>query len=788
MRSSPLFASLVLLILSLTFVQAVDLRLVVDYGGKRYPVVDMRKASAVIVNDGVKQLLREPSFALEGSEVPSLKIGYSPLFYTVDRRRAQQVAGRQGPEPHRYVVGVNLLLDPEDSPVWSEEDIRDVWPAGDLQSPDATWIVAWWDRTTASWADVAAVARYTSLHELVLEISEEELSGRPVILLWKNGRFIAPKTYANAEENTLFARLQKGLIPLEEELDGAPAVDSRGYHWIQYAASWGELSWIEKWRDRIFDESVARSRNAYPLVLAGMHGHAGVVTTLLESGYEASREDDVGFDTGHAAAKSGHPDVIKTLLDAGYSPRSRARDGLYEPIHLALEYNHDDVFGLLRASDVPLRRFNVSLRDQLLAYHAAQGNPEIVGYILSRKADPNAMVSTRSILSHAVIGGNLAVLSTLLAAGADPNAPVKDSPLATACYFNNMEMTRMLLEAGADPNPDPSLGSHPLRFAVLHGNRALLRLLLDHGAEPEAVAKADDPLGLVETAAAIGNRDIVSELFAAGARCHFSEDLADEMLILAMHHDVLEMAVLAFEACVSPDFKFYDTYNLNWVAQHYGATAVSDWFQEAGYADSTAPDNLVSPAELDTRPTVVSGILPPYTEELFLRYGNLEDRILLLVDEEGIPRFPRSRTRSLPPPIALELFLSYLPQWRFSPGMVDGKPVKSIVSLPLSFTFEPEPLEGLEMSQVTVPPQRRRAEAPRYPVPLKQAHVTGTVKIHFLITREGKVKHPRILRSPHPLFSHSTMEAVRKWEFSPATLDGKPVSVWARQEIPFSLR
>ena len=61
------------------------------------------------------------------------------------------------------------------------------------------------------------------------------------------------------------------------------------------------------------------------------------------------------------------------------------------------------------------------------------------------------------------------------------------SPLILACYNNNVEVTRFLIEHGADVNGDSKMGT-PIMAAVVKNNREIINLLLEKDVD---VSKGD---------------------------------------------------------------------------------------------------------------------------------------------------------------------------------------------------------------------------------------------------------------------------------------------------------
>ena len=65
---------------------------------------------------------------------------------------------------------------------------------------------------------------------------------------------------------------------------------------------------------------------------------------------------------------------------------------------------------------------------------------------------------------------------------------------------------------------------------------------------------------------------------------------------------------------------------------------------------------------------------------------------------------------------------------------------------------------------------------PGFPMKAERAHVEGFVIIKFLVTRDGKVENPVVLESvPQDYFEAAALNALKKYEFKPATEYGIPV-------------
>jgi TonB family protein len=60
---------------------------------------------------------------------------------------------------------------------------------------------------------------------------------------------------------------------------------------------------------------------------------------------------------------------------------------------------------------------------------------------------------------------------------------------------------------------------------------------------------------------------------------------------------------------------------------------------------------------------------------------------------------------------------------------------------------------------------------PAYPPQARKSHVQGMVNIQALINENGEVKGPQLI-SGNPLLAVAAIEAVRKWRYQPACIEG----------------
>src|ERR1700722_2918764 len=75
---------------------------------------------------------------------------------------------------------------------------------------------------------------------------------------------------------------------------------------------------------------------------------------------------------------------------------------------------------------------------------------------------------------------------------------------------------------------------------------------------------------------------------------------------------------------------------------------------------------------------------------------------------------------------------------------------------------------------------------PAYPNIAKTAHVSGTVTLHAIISKDGSIEKLEYVSGPALLMT-SAITAVREWKYKPTMLNGEPVEVDTTVQVVFSL-
>lgn len=79
-----------------------------------------------------------------------------------------------------------------------------------------------------------------------------------------------------------------------------------------------------------------------------------------------------------------------------------------------------------------------------------------------------------------------------------------------------------------------------------------------------------------------------------------------------------------------------------------------------------------------------------------------------------------------------------------------------------------------------------RQVQPTYPQIAKTAHVSGTIVLHAIISKDGSISELTYVSGP-PLLMRNAMDAVRQWRYKPTMLNGEPVEVDTTISVVFTL-
>jgi ankyrin repeat protein len=213
--------------------------------------------------------------------------------------------------------------------------------------------------------------------------------------------------------------------------------------------------------------------------------------------------------TLHDAVARGDIETLTRLLEAGgdvYQRDEKDRSLLFlavreavplAVVHLLLDHGADVNERSGRMGLTPLMAAASLVADADVS--SGDTSSSLVRLLLARGADVNALATNGAgALARAVVAGNETMVRLLLDAGADPKggvlAPANTAPLWAAVALKQRSLVALLISRGADVNTGNSVIGTPFTIAVTGGDVEIARLLLEAGADPNRPSLVNLPL------------------------------------------------------------------------------------------------------------------------------------------------------------------------------------------------------------------------------------------------------------------------------------------------------
>jgi ankyrin repeat protein len=253
---------------------------------------------------------------------------------------------------------------------------------------------------------------------------------------------------------------------------------------------------------------------------AAMRGDREAVRSALARKADVNAAQIDGSTALHWAVERDDVEIVDLLIRAGARVTARTREGV-APLQLAATNGNGPMIDRLLKAGADSNAALTPAGDSALMMAARTGKTDAIRVLLEAGANVNAKESWggTTALMWAVSEGHAEAARTLIAAGADLNArsnyvaaangrgfegrtPLASSadakpvefasgwltPLMLAAREGNVELTTILVTAGADVNAVAGDGKTALAMAIFNGNYEAASLLVDNKAD---VNKAD---------------------------------------------------------------------------------------------------------------------------------------------------------------------------------------------------------------------------------------------------------------------------------------------------------
>ena len=137
--------------------------------------------------------------------------------------------------------------------------------------------------------------------------------------------------------------------------------------------------------------------------------------------------------------------------------------------------------------------------------------------------------------------------------------------------------------------------------------------------------------------------------------------------------------------------------------------------------------------------------------------------------------------------------MRFLPTLTLAPWFLLGCSSLRAQDPPQSPTQEPTPniADAPKPSRIRIAGNVAAAQImhrvqPIYPPLARQTRISGTVRLHVVLSTEGIVKSIEVV-SGHPLLLQSALDAVRQWRYQPTLLSGTPIEVDTTVDVIYAL-
>ncbi len=328
---------------------------------------------------------------------------------------------------------------------------------------------------------------------------------------------------ATAAMNRDFDTVRALLAERGADVNAMGPYETPALHWIVRVE---DLELTQRILDAGANPNLANAYGLMPLHLAIENKDADMVSLLLERGADPLQPDRTGESPLILAARSGSVEIVSALLDHGAEPDAREPNFDQTPLMVAVRAGAADVVQLLLSKNVDVNSQSKPGAVPEFRLPGANAGSKGVGIVRGgwpERGERAPIGGAKTPLLYATRAGHLELTRLLIEAGADIEqadgngvTPLLNSVLnATVETLDRPEaqhitVAHYLLERGANVNAGDWYGETPLWAALVLRNLDvngadknngidrvaaldLMRTLLEKGADPNARTKEQQP-------------------------------------------------------------------------------------------------------------------------------------------------------------------------------------------------------------------------------------------------------------------------------------------------------
>ncbi|WP_374327993.1 ankyrin repeat domain-containing protein [Azonexus sp.] len=319
---------------------------------------------------------------------------------------------------------------------------------------------------------------------------------------------------------------------------------------FHYAAMAGDVEIMEMMIAKGADIAARDQRGLTPLHMAVYCGNRAAIELLIAKHADIDAQDTDLLTPLHWAASAGCTEAVEVLLKRGADSSAANWQG-ETPLQLAIKYNKAEVAKILGAKSVLASgALRASQREKMKPLFEAVRSRKLVELrvLLSSGISIDTKFQGHTLLHEAIAQGDKDMVSWLLAKGAKPNSIESRglTPLHSAVIKNRLDLVELLLSRNTAISPKSNDGSTPLHLAVSGNNEDIAKYLIAKGAEVNAKdVRWSTPL---HYAASLGGLNMVKLLLANKADVKAQDQKGSTPLHDAVNSDNTDIAKLLLES------------------------------------------------------------------------------------------------------------------------------------------------------------------------------------------------------------------------------------------------
>lgn len=208
-----------------------------------------------------------------------------------------------------------------------------------------------------------------------------------------------------------------------------------------------------------------------------------LVLQLIVAAWIFTAQAQSSLDQLLAAVERGDVPAVAGYLDRGLDPNTTDKHG-HTIAMIAARHGHTQLLSMLISRKASISRQSPS-GDTALMFGALSGHYEAVRVLIDAGAEIDRHRGWTA-LHYAAFGGSPSVVGYLLVRGANKNAlaPNGYTPLMLAARNGHLEAARVLLHNGPELNRRGPSGETAMAIAQKRGENELVELLKRAGAQP----------------------------------------------------------------------------------------------------------------------------------------------------------------------------------------------------------------------------------------------------------------------------------------------------------------